>query len=315
MNRVWVQKEERVSDMKGMTALVMAALLAVTAASVRGQGDEQMNVSTIRSTVNTVRIRVTASDALNRFITGFKPEHFKVYEDKVEQTIANFTQESSPVSIGLVFDSSSSMKDKTPRARKSATEFLNGGSPEDEFFLVLFSSRARLANDITHDIREIQNKIAMKEPHGSTALLDAIYIGLEKIQECTHPKKALIVITDGEDNNSRYTFAEVQEFAREVDCQVYVIGEHGRLGYGEGLMQDLAKMSGGRVFFPNSLNELDYYIDLIHAELRHQYILGYVSSNKRRDGTWRKITVKLEPPPGMPRVFLQFREGYYAPKQ
>ena len=282
---------------------------------VFGQEPGDSRYSTIRVDVNTVRVRITAADALNRFVTGFKPEHFKVYEDKVEQTIVNFTQEPSPVSIGLIFDTSYSMKTKTLNARKSAVEFLEGGTVEDEYFLVLFNDRARLAQDITNDVRTIRNKIAMSEPRGSTALLDAIYIGLEKIQECRHPKKALIVVTDGEDNRSRYTFGEVEEFGREIDCQIYILGEHGTLGYGEAIMQDLAKMSGGRVFFPNSLNELEYFVDLIHSELRNQYIIGYVPTNKRRDGSWRKITVKLSPPPGLPKLFLHYREGYYAPKQ
>lgn len=278
------------------------------------QEGEVAKYASIRVDVDTVRVRIATADALNRFVTGFKPEHFKVYEDKVEQSIVNFTQEPSPVSIGLIFDTSYSMKPKTLNARKSAVEFLQDGTSEDEFFLVLFNDRARLAQNITNDIREIQNKIGMSEPRGSTALLDAIYVGLEKIRECRHPKKALIVITDGEDNKSRYTFNELRVFAREVDCQVYVLGEHGSLGYGESIMQDLARMSGGRVFFPNSLNELEYYIELIHAELRNQYVIGYIPTNKSRDGTWRKITVKLNPPPGLPKLFLHYREGYYAPK-
>lgn len=207
------------------------------------------------------------------------------------------------------------MKPKMFRARKSAVEFLDDGVRDDEYFLVLFSDRARLAQPITNDIREIQNRISNTESRGSTALLDAIYIGLDTIRSGTNAKKALIVVTDGEDNHSRYTFNEIREFAREVDTQVYIIGEHGSLGYGEGIMQDLAKMSGGRVFFPNSLNEMEYFVELIQSELRHQYILGYISTNKRRDGTWRKIAVKLEPPPGLPRLFVHHREGYYAPKQ
>jgi len=278
------------------------------------QTHDPTEYATIRVDVNSVRVRVSVSDALNRFVTGLKQEHFELYEDKVKQTIVNFTQQPAPVTLGLVFDVSRSMKPKILKARKNAIQFLEDGDPQDEFLLVLFSDRARVAQQLTHDIRHIQNKISLTTPKGNTALLDAIYIGLDKIQEGTHAKKALIVITDGEDNNSRYSFGEVKEFAREIDCQIYIIGEHGHMGYGESIMQQLAKMSGGRVFFPNSINELEYFIELIHSELRNQYILGYIPTNKRKDGSWRKINVKLDPPPGLPKLFLHYREGYYAPK-
>jgi Ca-activated chloride channel family protein len=295
--------------------LSVAGLTVILALSAAGQDLNPADYSSIRVDVDTVRVRVSVSDALNRFVTGLQPEHFKIYEDKVEQQLVNFTQESSPVTIGLIFDVSYSMKPKMFRARKSAVEFLDDGVRDDEYFLVLFSDRARLAQPMTNDIRQIQNKISVTEPRGSTALLDAIYIGLDTIRSGTNAKKALIVVTDGEDNHSRYTFGEVREFAREVDTQIYIIGEHGTLGYGEGIMQDLARMSGGRVFFPNSLNEMEYFVELIQSELRHQYILGYISTNKRRDGTWRKISIKLDPPAGLPRLFLHHREGYYAPRQ
>jgi len=294
---------------------VIALFLLVFGAFVSAQeSDREPEYATIRVDVNSVRVRVTVSDALNRFVTGLKPEHFEVYEDKVQQTIVNFTQQPSPVTLGLVFDVSRSMKPKILKARKNAIEFLQNGDPQDEFLLVLFSDRARIAQNITNNIVEIQNKIGMTEPKGNTALLDAIYIGLDRIQQGSHPKKALIVVTDGEDNSSRYSFNEVREFAREVDCQIYIIGEHGSMGYGEGIMQQLAKMSGGRVFFPNSINELEYFVELIHAELRNQYILGYISTNTGHDGSWRRINVKLNPPPGLPNLFLHYREGYYAPK-
>jgi len=299
--------------MKRFTLIVL--IVGTLAGYGAGQDPDPAEFTPIRVTVDTVRVRVGVSDALNRFVTGMKPEHFQLFEDKVEQKVVNFTQEASPVSIGLIFDTSYSMRPKIIKARQSAIEFLDNGDPQDEFFLVLFSNRARLAQDITHDIRKIRERISENDARGSTALFDAIYIGLEKIRECSHAKKALIVVTDGEDNNSRYNFSEIREFAREVDCQIYIIGEHGRERYGEGIIQDLARMTGGRVFFPNSLEELEYFVELIHSELRHQYILGYVSSNTRKDGSWRKITVKLDPPPGLPKRYLHHREGYYAPRQ
>ncbi|HOB53024.1 MAG TPA: VWA domain-containing protein [Acidobacteriota bacterium] len=299
---------------RALTILAVIGVLAFWGTAQAQTADSDM-YSSIRVNVDSVRVRVAVSDSLNRFVTGLQAEHFKVYEDKVEQEVVNFTSEASPVSIGLIFDTSFSMKPKINKARQSAIGFLDDGTRQDEFFLVLFSDRARLAQDITTDLRQIQGKISDSEARGSTALFDAIYIGLDKIRQCRHAKKALIVITDGEDNHSRYTFAEIKEFAREVDCQIYVLGEHGTEGYGEGIIQELSRMTGGRVFFPNSLEELDYFVELIHSELRHQYVLGYIPSNTRRDATWRKITLKLDPPPGLPKLFVHHREGYYAPRQ
>jgi Ca-activated chloride channel family protein len=134
------------------------------------------------------------------------------------------------------------------------------------------------------------------------------------MHEAQHDKKALIVVTDGEDNSSRYTFGEVKEFAKELDVQIYAIGERGKLGYGTSIIQDLVSITGGRSFFPNNFNELDYYCDLIHAELRNQYVLAYSPTNKAKDGRWRKLRVKLKPPEGLPKLNIRSKEGYYAPK-
>ena len=137
---------------------------------------------------------------------------------------------------------------------------------------------------------------------------------LEQIKKGRNEKKALILITDGEDNSSRYSASEVRDFAKESDVQIYGIGEEGKLGYGRSEIQNIVSLTGGRAFFPNNFNELDYYIDLIHAELRNQYVVGYTPANKNRDGKWRKIRVKLEPPEGLPKLIVHAKEGYFAPK-
>jgi Ca-activated chloride channel family protein len=124
-----------------------------------------------------------------------------------------------------------------------------------------------------------------------------------------------ILITDGEDNSSRYSSSEVREFAKESDAQIYAIGEPGNLGYGPGEIQAIVHLTGGRAFFPNSLSSLDYYIDLIHAELRSQYVLGYVPKNRDHDGKWRKIRIKLDQIKGLPKLMVRAREGYYSSKE
>ncbi len=268
----------------------------------------------IRVDVDLVVVKVTVTDPLNRYVTGLNQEHFKLYENGVEQTVTHFAHEDAPISLGVVLDSSGSMKEHVISARNSVVRFLENGTRQDEFFLIAFNHQTALVQDFTRDSKNIQNQVAFRGASGRTALYDAVYLGLEKMNQAEYEKKALIVITDGEDNSSRYSYSEVREFARELDVQLYAIGEIGKLGYGQSVIQDLASMTGGRSFFPSSFVELDYYCDLIHTELRRQYVLGFTSTDKARDGKWRKLKVKLNPPPGLPKLMMRAKEGYYAPK-
>jgi Ca-activated chloride channel family protein len=266
--------------------------------------------------VETVFVKVSVTDPLNRYVTGLEKEHFKVFEDKVEQQVVHFTQESAPISVGIIFDVSGSMKDNNniQSAKNAISRFLLAGNPEDEYFLVTFNQKTTLVQSFTHQSSAVQNEASWKQPGGRTALYDAVYMGLNNIRAGKNEKKALILITDGEDNSSRYSAAEVREFAKESDVQIYGIGEEGKLGYGRSEIQNIVGITGGRAFFPNNFNELDYYIDLVHAELRNQYILGYTPTNKTHDGKWRRIRVKLEAPAGLPKLLVHAKEGYYAPK-
>ncbi len=266
--------------------------------------------------VETVFVKVSVTDPLNRYVTGLEKEHFRVFEDKVEQTISHFSQQSAPISVGIIFDVSGSMKDNNniQSAKTAISRFLQSGNPEDEYFLITFNQNARLVQGFTSESGNVQNEMSLKQPGGRTAVYDAVYMGLDQMKGGKNEKKALILVTDGEDNSSRYSIAEVKEFAKESDVQIYAIGEEGKLGYGRSEIQNIVGLTGGRAFFPNSFSELDYYIDLIHAELRNQYVLGYTPSNKQHDGKWRKIRVKLEPPEGLPKLILHAREGYYAAK-
>lgn len=266
--------------------------------------------------VEMVYLRVSVTDPLNRQVTGLEQEHFKVYEDKVEQTITHFSQQTSPISAGVIFDVSGSMKDNNniKKAKSAIARFFESGSPEDEFFLVTFNQVPKLVQPFTDSGSTVQNEAAMQKPGGRTALYDAVYMGLGQVKQGRNEKKALILITDGEDNSSRYSPSEVGEFARESDVQIYGIGEQGKLGYGRYEIQRLVNLTGGRSYFPNTFNELDYYIDLVHAELRNQYVLGYTPTNKVHNGKWRRIKVKLDAPKGLPKLIVRAKEGYYAPK-
>ncbi|MFB3906245.1 MAG: VWA domain-containing protein [Acidobacteriota bacterium] len=265
--------------------------------------------------VDTVVIRVTVTDSLNRYVVGLDKEHFKVFENKVEQTVSHFSNDKSPLSVGIILDISGSMGDNMLSARNSVVRFLEQGDEQDEYFLIGFNHQTELLQDFTSKGTNITADVATTSASGRTALYDALYLGLEKIRQAKNDKKALIIITDGEDNSSRYTFSEVKDFAKESDAQIYVIGEKGDIGYGRGIINEIVRLTGGRAFFPSSFKQLDYYCDLIHTELRNQYVLGYSPSDKHFDGKWRKIKVRLEPPEGLPRLSVRAKEGYFAPQK
>lgn len=202
--------------------------------------------------VETVFVKVSVTDPLNRYVTGLEQEHFQVFEDKVEQTVAHFTQQSAPISVGILFDVSGSMKDNNNinAARNAIVRFLQAGNPEDEFFLVTFNQKTTLVTNFTHESSSIQNEISFRQPGGRTALYDAVYMGLDQIRGGKNEKKALILITDGEDNSSRYSATEVREFAKESDVQIYGIGEEGKLGYGRAEIQNIVALTGGGLSSP-----------------------------------------------------------------
>ena len=268
-----------------------------------------------RVDVDTVIVRVTVTDPLDRYVLGLEKAHFRVFENKLEQTLTHFSNDKSPISVGIIMDMSGSMGDNIIGARNSVVRFLEQGNPEDEYFLITFNNRATVVRDFTNQSKSIRNELSTKSPQGRTALYDAIYLGLEHIRSGRHQKKALIVITDGEDNRSRYTFSELKDYVKESDAQIYVIGERGDLGYGRSVITQIVQLTGARAFFPNNFKQLDYFCDLIHSELRNQYLVGYTPDHKREDGSWQKLKVRLDPPEGMPKLKVRAKEGYFAPRK
>jgi len=293
-----------------------AAFLALCLFSLKAQDRKPASPPVFKVDVETVFVKVSVTDPLNRYVTGLEKEHFRVFEDSVEQTISHFSQEAAPISVGIIFDVSASMKEDNNirKAKNAIVRFLKSGNPADEYFLVTFNNRTNLAQSFTDQSSSLQNEAALQKAGGTTALYDAVYMGLDQIKRGSREKKALIIISDGEDNSSRYSSAEIREFAKELDVQVYAIGQLGPIGTGSSELQRIVNMTGGRAFFPHNFNELDYYIDLIHAELRSQYVLGYMPTNRTHDGKWRRIRVNLDAPQGLPKLILNAREGYYAPK-
>jgi VWFA-related protein len=278
----------------------------------------------IRVDTTLVLIPVTVTDPLNRFVTGLEKENFKVFEDKKEQQLSQFSSEDAPLSIGIVFDCSGSMGNKLTKSRQAVAQFFKTANPEDEFFLVQFNDGAQLVHAFTSDLESIQSKLAFTQSKGKTALLDGIYLALNTMKKAKNPRKALLVISDGGDNNSRYTETEIKGLVREADVQIYAIGIYEPVGgrgrtaeelSGPGLMNEFAEQTGGRQYQVENLNELPDIAAKIGIELRNQYVLGYSPQNQDRDGKYRRVQVKLVQPKGLPPLRAFWRMGYYAPIQ
>jgi len=255
--------------------------------------------------VELVMVNVSVSDSEDHPLTDLKSENFQIVEDKVEQKIRYFSSEATPVSLGIVFDISHSMERKLDFAKGAAVRFLQTGTPDDEYFLVEFSNRARLAEGFTSDIRRLRDRLSLTPAEGATALYDAVYLGLSKLKSGQNPKKALLLITDGEDNHSRYSRREIRQVARESDAQIYV------LDLGRALVGDLAEMTGGHSYHTN-VNDLEETCEKIALEMKNQYVIGYESTNRNKDGKFRKLRVKVTPPAGMNRLTVRARDGYYG---
>ena len=278
----------------------------------------------IRVDTTLVLIPVTVTDPLNRFVTGLEKEHFKLQEDNVDQPISHFASEDAPLSVGIVFDTSGSMGSKLAKSRQAVAQFCRTANPADEFFLVQFNDRPELALGFTPDVEEIQSRITFTQSKGRTALLDAIYLALHEMKKGHNPRKAILVISDGGDNSSRYSESEIKNLVREADTQIYGIGIYEPYGSrsrtseelaGPGLLSDIAEQTGGRAYAVGDLNDLPDIAAKIGIELRNQYMLGYSPTNKDRDGKYRRVKVKLVQPRGLPPLRAFWRLGYYAPSQ
>lgn len=276
----------------------------------------------IRADVDLALVNVTVTDPFNRLVTGLEQDNFRVFEDNVEQEIVTFSSEDVPISIGVIFDFSGSMSNKIDKAREAALDFFKTANPQDEFFLVTFNERAELTSTFTNSVEDLQSRMMVTAPRGRTALLDAIYLGLSQMRGAHNAKRALLILSDGGDNHSRYNENDIKRLVKEADTQLYAIGIFDPLGYrnrnpeelnGPTLLSEITDLTGGRVFAVEHLNELPDIASKIGMELRNQYVLGYKPSNHIHDARWRKIKVKLRPPKGLPPLSTYAKTGYYAP--
>ena len=276
----------------------------------------------MRVDVNLVQVPMTVTDPLNRLVTGLEKQNFTVSDNNVPQTIKFFSSQDAPITIGVVFDLSGSMASKFVRARKALTEFLRTSNPLDEFFVVGFNDRPSVIVDYTSDVDDVEARMVMLKPENRTALIDAVYLGIDHLRQARYDRKALLILSDGGDNRSRYTENELQRVVRESGVQIYAIGIFDNYApsteeqLGPQLLKEICEMTGGRLFNVGSdTSDLQDIASRISAELRNEYVLGYTPSVVKRDGSWRKLKVRLTPPPGLPILTVHFREGYYAPSQ
>jgi Ca-activated chloride channel family protein len=271
----------------------------------------------LRADLNLVLVPVTVLDPLARMVTGLEAENFQVFENGVQQKITSFGSEDSPLSIGIVLDTSGSMGGNMVVSRQGVVEFFKSANPEDEAFLVEFSDRPQLVLPFTHNLGKIEEEILTARSKGNTALLDGVTLAVSEMKKATHPRKALILLSDGGDNHSRYTETEVKNRVRESDVQIYAMGifsGHGDINDDPVLLSRLAELTGGR-HFEVGLGDLVDVAAKIGLELRNTYLIGYSPANANRDGKYRSIVVKVVPPRGMPKLSASWRRGYFEPTQ
>jgi Ca-activated chloride channel homolog len=316
-----VPREQKKDAKPDPTVMPPAVAADAKAAGVSVDPSLKTHTKPIRKDVDLVLVPVTVTDPMNRLVTGLEKENFSLTDSGRPQEIRHFSSEDAPVSLGVIFDISGSMSNKIDKSRDAVVEFFKTANPEDEFFLITFSEKPEVLADFTTSVEDIQSKLVYAEPKGRTALLDAIYLGMARMRKAKHEKKALLIISDGGDNHSRYTEGEIKSMVREADVQIYAIGLYDRdfktaeEREGPQLLTDISDVTGGRTFAIGSPNELADVATKIGIELRNQYVLGYRPSNPSRDGKWRKIKVKLNPPKGLPPLHVYAKTGYYAPTE
>lgn len=267
-----------------------------------------------------VTLTLTVTDLYGRYVSGLTKNAFTIMDNGQEQEITFFGDSDAPVSIGILFDVSGSMSgEKIQKARTALSKFINSSHPSDEYYLIAFNSRAQLLLDRTRDGEAVLSKLTLVNPRQNTALYDAVYLGLDRVTRGSHQKKALLIISDGQDNASRYNFGEVRRLMKESDVVTYAVGIlDGRDAaspagmQGQAFLDELSSVTGGKSFYPNSDVEMDEIFERIALELRHQYSIGYTPADFQPDGKWRKVKVKVKPPRGLPRLTVRSREGYYA---
>ncbi|HEX4274141.1 MAG TPA: VWA domain-containing protein [Bryobacteraceae bacterium] len=265
---------------------------------------------------NLVLVPATVNDQFNHPVTGLEKDNFRIFDNKVEQSITSFLNEDEPIALGFIFDTSGSMQGLLPQGRAAAAELLKFANPEDEFFLVEFDSRPRMVIPLTSNANPIGLEVMMAGSHGSTALIDALFLGIHEMRKSKKGKKALVLISDGGENNSRYSPGEIKNVIKESDVLIYTVaigaGHDSDSEAGLRMMRSVSEMSGAHMFDEGPFQLTDV-AEKIAIELRNRYVIGYAPHEVIRDGRYHRIDLKVLPPRGLPKLFAHWRKGYYAP--
>jgi VWFA-related protein len=291
------------------------------------QPRESQKGYTIGVNVDQVVVHTTVLDKSGHFVSGLKKEDFRIYEDGIGQTVNLFSQEDVPVSLGIVLDTSGSMRNKIDNVNRAALAFIKASNPQDEVFLIGFNDQVELLEDYTSDLEEISDALDNIIVSGGTALYDAVHLAVEKAQKGIKPKKAIVLITDGEDRDSYYKLEEMVAKVQESDVQVYSVGflspvpEKGLFGRwsksvpekAHDALQLISEDTGAKAFFPQKVAEIGQIVSEVAYELRNQYSIGYISTNTSRDGSYRRIKVELDPSKAAGRL-VRYRRGYTTAK-
>jgi len=305
------------------SVLAAAASSPASAGGPRTQTSPSAQGATFRSGVDLVALNVTVTDASNRYLTDLGADDFLLFENGVKQEIGYFSRTSLSLSVSLLLDSSASMDDKMRTTQEAASAFVRSLRPQDQAQVIDFDSRVNVLAPFTSSKPDLEKAIASTVAGGSTSLYTAIYIALRELKKTEARgleelrRRAVIVLSDGEDTSSLVAYDEVLELAKRSETAVYAIGIRSKdptgsgKGYGQAdfALRQLTTQTGGRVFFPSSVDELRSIYALISQELSSQYLVGYTSTNQKRDGTWRRISVRTSRPGATART----RMGYYAP--
>jgi Ca-activated chloride channel homolog len=295
-------------------ALILLAVATMSHAQNVEDHDYKLGVN-----VELVQLPVSVVDTKGVPVRGLKPEDFAIYEDKVLQNISLFKQEDMPLSMGLVIDASSSMSEKRKRLNIAAMTFVRESNLEDETAIVSFGDQVNLEHDFTSNTRMLKRTLNRISSNGSTALYDAVIQAARHLQESgSHEKKVLLVVSDGEDNASKHTLEEVLTTIRESKIILYSIGllsdfPTSYSDAGKEPLKQLAEVTGGVAYFPRNVRDVEEVCRGIARDLRNQYTIGYIPSNGKLDGSWRRILVQVNPSKTIPKVRVRTKQGYYAP--
>ncbi len=302
-----------------------AALAFVWVFSIPGFGQsESVGAPSFRADTTLVLVPVTVTDSSNRYVLGLEKENFRIFEDDTEQKITHFSAEDAPLSVGVLVDTSGSMGDKLGTSWRAVAQFLKTMTAEDEAFLIEFNDQAILLQPFTRDTGEIEKKLSATASRGLTAMFDAIHMAVQEMKKAKNPRKAILIVSDGGDNNSQFTSAQIQDVVREADVQIYAMGVFEPAPFvglsaaersGPRLLSDLSEQTGGRALAASNPAELPTVASRIGIELRNQYVLAYSPSNEERDGKFRKVEIKLVQPQALSALKARWRVGYYAPSQ